>query len=96
MYDRGVMSTIVEQIESCLATVQRTLDLLSSRGRHEAAYDLARAHYAASIRSTWPSNLAGLSDELARIAGDMQLELTVEERREIELAARTLRGICNQ
>ena len=95
-YHVEVMASVVEQIESSLAIVQRTLDQLTSRGHDEAAFDLAKAQYSASIRSSWPGNLGILSHHLMRVAEDTTHHFGPAERHEIAEAARTLRDLCNQ
>ena len=46
------------EIQACLTTVQNTIDALNERGDNQAAFDLARAQYSASIRTSWPGNLS--------------------------------------
>ncbi len=90
------MGSAAEQIQSSLDTVQRTLDLLTSRGHHEQAFDLARAQFSASLRSSWPGNLGALSQRLLLVAEDKSLDLASDERSEIAQAALILRDLCNQ
>jgi hypothetical protein len=79
------------EIQACLATVQRTIDALNERGDNEAAVDLAKAQYSASIRTSWPANLAGLATILDRLSADETLKLTAEERAATKDAAAKLR-----
>ena len=83
------------EIQACLATVQRTIDALNERGDNQAAFDLAKAQYSASIRTSWPANLAGLAAILEKLAADAALRLTADERRAAEHAAKTLRDSFN-
>lgn len=78
------------EIESALAAVKRTLDRLTALGHDEQAFELARAQYAASLRSSWPGNLATLVASLERIARDAALALTADDRSEIERAIAVL------
>lgn len=94
-YSRG-MSQLVEQIQGALATVQRILDALTARGDDQAAFDLARAQYAVSIRTSWPSNLASLVSPLEQVASNDTLKLSDEERLALREAADVLRGAINQ
>jgi hypothetical protein len=87
----SVMTDAFAQIQACLATVQSTIDALNERGDNEAAFDLAKAQYSASIRTSWPANLAGLATILERLSADEGLKLTAEERRAAKDAASTLR-----
>jgi len=85
-----------ERIEACLLTVQKILDLLTARADHKTAFDLAKAQYAASVRTSWPANLVSLTDVLERVAGDDKVMLEPSERDEAREAVATLREIANQ
>jgi len=83
-------------IESALATVQKLLDALNSRGDNEAAYELARAQFQASIRSSWPGNLGGLTKVLQATASNAALKLSEAEREQALQAAAVLRDAVNR
>ena len=90
------MMDTTTRIETCLATVERMLETLTARADHETAFEVARAQYSASIRTSWPANLVSLTDVLARVADDVKCRLEPEERDEIRGTVATLREICNQ
>ena len=90
------MNSILAEIELALGTVQQTLDTLTARGNHEAAFDIARAQYVASIRSSWPQNLGSLVKALDVVQADPQSKLTNEERAKVRAAAETLRRAVGQ
>lgn len=83
----------VAEIEAALRTVQATLDDLTARGEDEAAFDLARAQYAASIRASWPGNLATLAGAIDRLLASPSLKLSPDERERLEHAAATFRRV---
>lgn len=83
----------LSEIEAALATVQRTLDVLTARGCDKAAFDLARAQYAASIRSSWPANLSRVAAALTKLAEDKTIELTDGERADLVRAAATFASV---
>jgi hypothetical protein len=86
------MSETLAQIEGALGTVQATLDALTARGEHETAFKIAKAQFSASIRSSWPANLAPLLtllDDLAREDGGA---LTASEKAALVGACRALRA----
>lgn len=90
------MSDVFAQIESALGTVKRVLDALTARGDDEAAFELAKAQYAASLRTSWPSNLPSLIGPLESVAGNHALKLTDEERQDLGGAIDALRRICKR
>jgi hypothetical protein len=83
----------VGAVEQALACVQTTLDKLTARGNDAAAFDLARAQYAASIRSSWPGNLSSLVSSLEKIVTDQTLQLSAEERAELTQAIGVFREV---
>jgi hypothetical protein len=85
--------THVHAIEDALATVQRVLDLLGAQGQNEEAFRLARAQYAASVRSSWPGNLAGLVKPLEEILASTAVQLDAIERDRVRIAIETLRTV---
>jgi hypothetical protein len=90
------MSETLAEVEQALATVQRVLDALTTRGDNEAAFDLAKAQYSASIRTSWPSNLSSLIRPLEAVGANTALKLTDEERTEVGKAVDVLKRACNQ
>jgi hypothetical protein len=83
----------LSDIEAALATVQRTLDRLTTLGRDEAAFAVARAQFSASIRSSWPGNLSTLVTSLEGVASDPTSGLSGAERADLALAIDTLRRV---
>jgi hypothetical protein len=83
----------LSEIEAALATVQSTLDRLTQEGHDEAAFELARAQYAASIRSSWPGNLSSLVGAIEKILGNGALKLTEDERARLSRAADAFRRV---
>jgi hypothetical protein len=90
------MSDTLAELESALATVQRVLDALTTRGHDEAAFDLAKAQFSASIRTSWPSNLSSLIRPLEAVGANEALNLTAEERSAVGHAVEILRRACDQ
>jgi hypothetical protein len=90
------MSETLAEVEQALATVQRVLDALTMRGDNEAAFDLAKAQYSASIRTSWPSNLSSLIEPLEAVGANATLKLTAEERTDVGDAVAILKRACNQ
>ncbi|HKQ70272.1 MAG TPA: hypothetical protein VJT73_13075 [Polyangiaceae bacterium] len=86
---------LLAEIESALKTVQRVLDALTSRGDDQAAFDLARAQYSASLRTSWPGSLSSLIRPLSDVAGNASLKLDASERSDLERAIASLRRILN-
>jgi hypothetical protein len=80
-------------IEAALAIVQRTLDRLTALGRDKAAFDIARAQFAASVRSSWPGNLATLVGSLEGAVDDASNGLDAAEREDLRDAIATLRRV---
>jgi hypothetical protein len=81
------------EIEAALATVQTTLDRLTALGHNQAAFDLARSQFAASMRSSWPGNLSTLVGSLESVAADDALGLNDAERGDLRAAIETLRQV---
>lgn len=90
------MQTTLAAIEEALAIVQQTLDILTSRKDDEAAFEVARAQYSASIRDSWPNNLSSLIDVLDKVRQDPTIKLEEAERVRVERAVTLLRGALNQ
>jgi hypothetical protein len=90
------MSDTLAEVEAALATVKHVLDALTTRGDDEAAFDLAKAQYAASIRTSWPGNLSTLIRPLEAVGANAALKLTAEERSDITKAIDVLRRACDQ
>jgi hypothetical protein len=85
--------TSFHEVEEALRTVQQTLDGLTARGHDEAAFSLARAQYAASIRSSWPGNLSSLVGALEQIMVDETLKLTADEKARVSRAIAVFRTV---
>ena len=81
------------EIEEALGVVQRTLDRLTALGHDEQAFQLAKAQFSASVRSSWPGNLSTLVGSLDVLAKDAALRLSDEDRRDIERAIAVLGGV---
>jgi len=92
----GEMSETLAEVETALATVQRVLDALTTRGHDDVAFDLAKAQYSASIRTSWPGNLSSLIRPLETVGANDALKLTPEERAAIGHAVEVLKRACNQ
>jgi len=87
------VNDLVNRIEAALATVQRTLDLLTARGHNEAAFEIARLQFSANMRASWPGNLGPLAGCLEATAANASLTLSDEERvaaREAAVVLRTM------
>ncbi len=80
-------------IEAALATVQKTLDRLTAAGHDETAFDLARAQFGASMRSSWPGNLSTLCGSLEAVALNTALRLTDDDRADLTRAIEILRQV---
>jgi hypothetical protein len=91
-----VMLDTVTQIEAALATVQQVLDALTTRGDNQAAFDLAKAQYSASVRTSWPANLSSLLRPLEKVNADASLKLTEDERAQLGHVIDVLRRACDQ
>lgn len=84
------------EVEVALAIVQRTLDKLTARGCDKAAFNLARAQYAASIRNSWPANLSGVAVALRKVADDPDVNLDEAERKDLASAADTFASVKHE
>jgi hypothetical protein len=80
-------------VDDALASVHRTLDRLTSRGQSDAAFEIARAHFAASVRASWPANLSAVAAAIDRALSETTLALTTDEIDELRNAAEVLRAI---
>lgn len=89
----GLMNETIAAVEAAMATVQRTIDALNSRGNEAAAFDLAKVQYAASMRASWPGNLGKVVSVLERVRDDATLKLDDAERRDLAAAIETLRRV---
>ncbi|MFW5740935.1 MAG: hypothetical protein ACOC1F_11280 [Myxococcota bacterium] len=90
------MQNTLAAIEKALAIVQQTLDLLTSRGDDEAAFEVARAQYSASIRDSWPNNLSSLVKVLDKVYQNPKSKLDDTERAQVGEAIALLREALNQ
>ncbi len=80
-------------IDGALAAVRRTLDRLTARGLIEPAFEIARAQFSASIRASWPANLAQVATAIDLALSNTELGLSDDERDELRRAAQTLRAV---
>ncbi|MGA3120317.1 MAG: hypothetical protein ABSF69_06050 [Polyangiaceae bacterium] len=80
-------------LDDALATVRRTLDRLTERGQNDAAFAIARAQFAASIRASWPANVSALARAIDDALANSSLALPAEEEAELRRAAAVLRGV---
>lgn len=90
------MQNTLAAIEKALAIVQQTLDILTSRGDDEAAFEVARAQYSASIRDSWPNNLSSLIKVLDKVYQNPASKLEDEERARVGEAISLLREALDQ
>jgi hypothetical protein len=90
------MQTTLSAIEEALKIVQQTLDLLTSRKDDEAAFEVARAQYSASIRDSWPNNLSSLIKALDKVQSNPASKLDEPERARVARAIELLRGAMDQ
>ena len=88
-----VMGRDPNEIESALATVRRALDRLTTSGQHEPAFDIARAQFAASVRASWPANVAAIAAAIDRALAHEGLTLSDTDRDELRRAADVLRSV---
>jgi hypothetical protein len=87
------MSDGVQAVDEALGVVQRMLDRLTTRGQHDAAFDIARAQFSASMRASWPSNLSSIAKAIDTALAEGRLDLDDAERAELRTAAEVLRTI---
>ena len=86
-YDRAMdEGPSFPEIEAALGVVQRTLDRLTALGHDEQAFQLAKAQFSASVRSSWPGNLSTLVGSLDALARDATLRLSDDDRSDIARA----------
>lgn len=86
----GVDATAVD---AALATVQRVLDALTARGQHDAAFEIARAQFSASVRASWPANLSAVAQAIERALADASVAIPEDERDALREAAAVLREV---
>jgi hypothetical protein len=87
------MGVDASAVEAALATLQRVLDDLTARGQHEAAFQLARAQFSASVRASWPANLSAVAHAIDHALGDPTVAIPAEDREELRRAADVLRSV---
>jgi hypothetical protein len=93
------MSREPEQVERALAAVKRTLDRLvssSDSGPQQAAFEIARAQFAASVRASWPANLSAVAAAIDRALAQGGSSLAEDEREELRRAAAVLRAVVQR
>jgi hypothetical protein len=86
------MSETLARIEAALKTVQSTLDALTARNEHETAFRIAKAQFSASLRSSWPANLAPLLALLNELVKEDSQKLTASEKISLAQACDALRS----
>jgi hypothetical protein len=86
------MGDDLRAVDEALAVIRLTLDKLTARGAVGAAFEIARAQFAASIRASWPSNLSAIAGAIDRALADQELALSDAERAELRAAAEVVRG----
>jgi transcriptional regulator of acetoin/glycerol metabolism len=82
-------------LDEALSTVQRMLDRLTQRGQHDAAFEIARAQFSASLRASWPGNLASIAKAIDAAIADGKLDLDEHEKAELQRAAEVLRSVTH-
>jgi hypothetical protein len=82
-----------DAVSQALQTVQALLDRLTARGQHQAAFDIARAQFSASMRASWPANLSGLAAAIEKAIADEGSALTEAERQELQGAVAVLKSV---
>ena len=80
-------------VDEALGVVQRMLDRLTQRGQHDAAFEIARAQFAASMRASWPANLSSIAKAIDAALAEGKLDLDEKERSELRRAAELLRTV---
>jgi hypothetical protein len=93
LFGMGAGDLSPSAVDEALATVQRTLDRLTQRGQHDAAFAIARAQFSASMRASWPGNLSGVAAAIDQALREAKLSLSDEEREELRRAADVLRAV---
>jgi hypothetical protein len=78
------------EIDRALDIVRKTLDRLLSRGQENAAFEVARAQFRASVRASWPGNLSSLAALLVEVERDTATRLDEAERAELRRALEVL------
>jgi hypothetical protein len=89
------MAGEAEVVGEALSKVQKMLDRLTGRGQHDAAFQIARAQFSASVRASWPANLSAVAAAIDRVLAETGVALTDEERGELRAAADVLRRVSH-
>jgi transcriptional regulator of acetoin/glycerol metabolism len=87
------MSGDTDEVTAALQKVQQLLDRLTARGQHDAAFEIARAQFSASMRASWPANLSGLAAAIEKAVADGGTALSDQEREELRAAAAVLKSV---
>jgi hypothetical protein len=87
------MSGDTEAVTAALQKVQELLDRLTARGQHQAAFEIARAQFSASMRASWPANLSGLATAIEKAIADGGTALSDGEREELRAAVAVLKSV---
>jgi hypothetical protein len=87
------MGVDASAVDAALATLQRVLDDLTAQGQHEAAFQIARAQFAASVRASWPGNLSAIATAIDRALDDPSVAIPAGDRDDLRRAADVLRTV---
>ncbi len=87
------MAGEVDEVGQALSKVQAMLDRLTARGQHAAAFEIAKAQFSASVRSSWPANLSAVATAIDKALADGAAALTDDEKAELRAAADVLRRV---
>jgi hypothetical protein len=85
------MSEGFAELHEALVTVQRVLDRLTEMGKNEAAFSIAQAQFAATLRTSFPANLGALARAIDDALAKGDLGLTGEELGALRRAADVLK-----
>jgi hypothetical protein len=85
------MSEGFAELHEALVTVQRVLDRLTQLGKDEAAFTIAQAQFAASLRTSFPANLGALARAIDHALAKGDLGLTDAELAGLRRASSVLK-----
>ena len=89
----GLTMGEADAIGEALSRVQALLDKLTSEGKHDQAFAIARAQFSASVRASWPANLSAVAAAIDKAIADAGDSLSDADRAELRAAADTLRKV---
>jgi hypothetical protein len=87
------MAGDVDAVTEALTRVQALLDKLTAEGKHKEAFAIARAQFSASVRASWPANLAAVAGAIDKAVADAGDSLSEADLAELRAAAETLRKV---